>query len=67
MNDKTYTRSIETYISDLIQELPAIAIEGLKGVGKTVSAKRISETAFELDELRDKELVGNNLDVPALT
>jgi predicted AAA+ superfamily ATPase len=46
-----------------MREFPAIAIEGLKGVGKTVSAKRISETAFELDQIRDKELVGNNLDV----
>jgi predicted AAA+ superfamily ATPase len=46
-----------------MQELPAIAIEGLKGVGKTVSAGRVSATVFELDRVRDRELVENNLDV----
>jgi len=63
MESKTYNRLIEGYILSLMQELPAIAIEGLKGVGKTVSAKRISNTVFELDQVRDKELIENNYDV----
>ncbi|MDR1043038.1 MAG: DUF4143 domain-containing protein [Clostridiales Family XIII bacterium] len=67
MVSNTYIRPIEAYITNLLQEFPAIAIEGLKGVGKTVSAKRISETAFELDTIRDKELVGNNIDVLSLS
>jgi predicted AAA+ superfamily ATPase len=50
-----YERLIEPYLRDLMQEFPAVAIDGLKGVGKTVSAKRLAATVFELDRPRDYE------------
>ena len=43
----------------LMQEFPAIAIDGLKGIGKTVSTKRLAATVFELDRPRDFDQVAN--------
>jgi predicted AAA+ superfamily ATPase len=63
MEEIAYKRLIEAYIVDLMSELPAIAVEGLKGVGKTISARRLSSTVFELDQVRDSELVANDFAV----
>jgi predicted AAA+ superfamily ATPase len=52
-----YERQIEPYLRGLMREFPAVAIDGLKGVGKTVSAKRLAVTIFELDRPRDYEQV----------
>jgi Cdc6-like AAA superfamily ATPase len=35
-----YERLMEPYIEELMGSFPAIAIEGLKGVGKTVTTKK---------------------------
>jgi predicted AAA+ superfamily ATPase len=43
-------------------DLPAVAIEGLKGVGKTNSAVLLAKTSYELDRERDFLLVRNDLD-----
>lgn len=58
-----YNRLIDKYISDLMEEIPAIAIEGLKGIGKTVSAVAHSNTVFELDLPRDRMLIENDINV----
>jgi len=42
-----------------MKSFPAIAIDGLKGVGKTVSAKRIASTVFELDKEKDFDQVAH--------
>ena len=42
-----------------MKEFPAVAIDGLKGIGKTVSAKRIAATAFELDKPKDFDQIMN--------
>lgn len=42
-----------------MREFPAIAIDGLKGVGKTMSAKRLAATTFELDRARDYDQIVN--------
>ena len=42
-----------------MRDFPAIAIDGLKGVGKTVSTKRIAATVFELDKPKDFDQVAN--------
>jgi predicted AAA+ superfamily ATPase len=57
-----YKRLIEPYILDLMTAFPAIAIDGLKGVGKTVSTKRIAKTVFELDRIRDFDRLANSLE-----
>ena len=54
-----YDRLIEPYLSGLMKEFPAIAVDGLKGVGKTVSARRLASTAFELDNPRDYDQISN--------
>ena len=54
-----YDRLIEPYLVNLMKDFPAIAIDGLKGVGKTVSAKRIATTVFELDKPRDFDQINN--------
>jgi predicted AAA+ superfamily ATPase len=56
---KHYDRLIEPYLKSLMKEFPAIAIDGLKGVGKTVSTKRVAATVFELDRPKDYELIVN--------
>ncbi|MCL2164691.1 MAG: DUF4143 domain-containing protein [Oscillospiraceae bacterium] len=60
---KEYSRLIEKYLADLMQEIPAVAIEGLKGIGKSVSATRLAKTVFELDQQRDKTLIENDMNI----
>ena len=56
---KYYDRLIEPYLLSLMGEFPAIAIDGLKGVGKTVSTKRIAASVFELDRPKDYDQIAN--------
>jgi len=60
---KYYDRLIEPYLKNLMKEFSAIAIDGLKGVGKTVSTKRIAATVFELDKPNDFDLITNIPDI----
>jgi len=60
---KYYDRLIEPYLKTLMQEFPAIAVDGLKGVGKTVSTKRLASTVFELDKPRDYDQIANIPDI----
>ena len=60
---KHYDRLIEPYLKKLMKEFPAIAIDGLKGVGKTVSTKRIAATVFELDNPKDYDQITNIPDI----
>jgi len=60
---KQYKRLIEPYLKNLMKEFPAISIDGLRGVGKTVSTKRIAATVFELDKPRDFDQITNIPDI----
>ncbi|MDR1853221.1 MAG: DUF4143 domain-containing protein [Propionibacteriaceae bacterium] len=42
-------RAMDTLLGELLDELPAIALEGAKGVGKTATAKRHAKRVFSLD------------------
>jgi predicted AAA+ superfamily ATPase len=42
-------RILDMTISELMHELPAVALVGAKGVGKTETAKRLAATVLELD------------------
>jgi predicted AAA+ superfamily ATPase len=57
---KRYKRHIEPFLENLLVDLPAIAIDGLKGIGKTESASQIARTIFELDSKRDRLLLEND-------
>ena len=49
MNDYL-RRVVDDELDELLSELPAIVLEGPKGVGKTETARRRAQTTFELDE-----------------
>ncbi len=54
----SYTRRIlDTQLDELIAGLPAISIEGPKGVGKTTTALQRAATVFEFDDPNTVELV----------
>ena len=48
-------RVVDRELDDLIPALPAISVEGPKGVGKTATARRRSTTVFRLDDAADLE------------
>ncbi|MDR1766002.1 MAG: DUF4143 domain-containing protein [Lachnospiraceae bacterium] len=50
------------YLSELLQEVPAISLDGLKGVGKTVTADTLSATRYDLDRELDHTLLANNIE-----
>jgi len=51
-------RYIDGWLKDLMPHLPAIAIEGAKGVGKTQTAQRLAKTTFKLDQKNQREIIG---------
>ncbi|MDR0854316.1 MAG: DUF4143 domain-containing protein [Clostridiales Family XIII bacterium] len=59
---KHYLRLIENYIGEVLQDLPAISLDGLKGIGKTSSAKVFAHSVFELDRKQDLLIVTNDID-----
>lgn len=56
-----YNRLIENYLQEIMRELPAFAIDGLKGVGKTDTATALAQTVFNLDFEADRLLLQNNV------
>jgi predicted AAA+ superfamily ATPase len=56
-----YERHIEAFLGNALGSLPAIAIDGLKGVGKTESASTIAKTVYMLDRSPDRLLVENRM------
>lgn len=53
-------RILDAELDALLTDLPAISIEGCKGVGKTVTARRRSSAIFELDDERQAALLAAN-------
>lgn len=49
-------RVADRELDELLAELPAVALEGPKGVGKTATAERRARTTFRLDEPAHREL-----------
>ena len=67
---KTYlARVVDSELDALMPELPAIALEGAKGVGKTATGSRRAQTVVQLDEPAQQALaradVGQLLGRPA--
>lgn len=50
-------RIVDAELDELAQGLPAISLEGPKGVGKTATAQRRASTTFALDEPAVQELL----------
>lgn len=49
MADKYLLRVVDDELDELLPSLPAVALEGAKGVGKTVTARRRARTVHALD------------------
>jgi uncharacterized protein len=49
-------RVIDSELDDLLPSLPAVAIEGAKGVGKTFTASRRAATIHELDDPQQRAI-----------
>jgi predicted AAA+ superfamily ATPase len=49
MSDEYLSRVVDGELDELLPALPALALEGIKGVGKTVTAKRRATTVHALD------------------
>jgi len=47
---KYLKRIIDEELGELLDELPAIVIEGAKGVGKTETALQYARSVFRLDD-----------------
>jgi predicted AAA+ superfamily ATPase len=50
-------RVVDEELDALMRELPALALEGARGVGKTASASRRADAVFELDEPSQREVL----------
>ncbi len=57
MESVYYRRLIDDDLDELLDELPAIAIEGAKGVGKSATALQRAKTVLRLDDVADRELL----------
>ena len=50
-------RAVDRELDDLLPHLPAISLEGPRGVGKTETARQRAGTFLQLDDLATRELV----------
>ena len=50
-------RIVDVELDELAQGLPAVSLEGPKGVGKTATAQRRARTTFPLDDQATRELL----------
>ncbi len=53
-------RILDGELDELLAELPAVSLDGPKGVGKTATAAQRARTTFTLDDAATLELVGAN-------
>lgn len=50
-------RTVDQELDELLDGLPAISLEGPKGVGKTATAQRRAATTFAMDDATQRELL----------
>lgn len=50
MNGTYIPRVVDRELDELLPQLPAIALEGPRGVGKTETARRRAKTVHQLDD-----------------
>lgn len=56
-------RYAEDWLSEYLSYLPAIMLDGPKGVGKTQTAKRFAKTVIELDKASQRESIAANYEI----
>ena len=50
-------RIVDSVLDEVFDSLPAIALEGAKGVGKTATAAQRAVTIYELDRVEQRQLL----------
>lgn len=55
--NKYISRIVDQELDELLPQLPAVSLEGPKGVGKTETAKRRANTVHELDDPAQREII----------
>ena len=55
-----HTRVVDGELDELLAELPAVLIEGPKGVGKTFTAEQRARAVIRLDERAQREIAAAN-------
>jgi hypothetical protein len=50
-------RIVDDELDELLPALPALSLEGAKGVGKTAKARRRALTAYRLDDRGERDIV----------
>lgn len=55
-------RILDDYLQDLLAALPAVAVDGPKGVGKTATASRLAASVIELDDEAEVQALRENPD-----
>ena len=58
LNQPYVPRVVDAQLAEFIAQLPAIAIEGAKAVGKTATASRYARTIYALDDPQQREVAG---------
>ena len=53
-------RIIDDQLSEMMAVLPAISVEGAKGVGKTATATRRTQNVFSLDDEATEQIIAGN-------
>lgn len=56
-DDRYRERVLDAELDELLTGLPAISVEGPKGVGKTTTAQRRAKTVFQLDQPLTREII----------
>lgn len=52
-----FERIVDQELDELLPQLPAISLEGAKGVGKTETARQRANTRYELDDPAQRQIV----------
>jgi hypothetical protein len=55
-----FSRVVDQELDELLDDLPAISLEGPRGVGKTATAQRRAKTTFALDDATELNLLEAN-------
>lgn len=56
-------RVVESELRDLLTDLPAVSLDGPRGVGKTATASRLAATIHRLDDHRTRDVVDAQIEL----
>lgn len=63
MSGHCIPRVVDRELDELLPQLPSLALEGPKAVGKTETARRRAKTTHQLDDPAQRAIADTGLDV----